>query len=233
MASYNNYDSDASDDIAAVGKSSLLTISGDNVVSDQESQVTDDDAVAMQDTLNGELWQCVCLCVLRVLCVLERAVEPRPTTSSDRPPHHSLSPSLSQTLAPNTTQPDAFTPVLRACVSKFVDIKLRLLKEHETVINDKDTMYTTKIRKMQAVIDGLTDDLKQERDLTESLNEEKVKGQLHAAEAHVKRALMRGGGASASTVVKLWAKYTREKKAERKMEGLARKWSRKNTLVKR
>jgi len=43
--------------------------------------------------------------------------------------------------------------VVRNTVDKFVEIKLRILKEHETVCNDKDTMYTTKIRKMQETID--------------------------------------------------------------------------------
>ena len=99
-------------------------------------------------------------------------------------------------------------------MSKFVDIKLRLLKEHEAVVNDKDTMYTTKVRKMQAIIDQLTEDLANERELTERLNSEKISSQLHAAEEHIKRMMMRGGGVSLLNVVRSWAKYTKDKKGE-------------------
>ncbi|GMH86027.1 hypothetical protein TL16_g10411 [Triparma laevis f. inornata] len=120
---------------------------------------------------------------------------------------------------------DAFGPVMNSMVSKFVDIKLRLMKEHETVCNDKDTMYTTKIKKMQAIIDGLSDDLEKERALTAKLQEEKISSQLHAASAHCKRMMMRGGGISLASCVKLWGKYAKEKKAERKMDGMAQKWA--------
>ncbi|GMH83331.1 hypothetical protein TrVE_jg6481 [Triparma verrucosa] len=127
---------------------------------------------------------------------------------------------------------DAFGGVMRASIEKFVDIKLRLMKEHETVCNDKDTMYTTKIKKMQAVIDGLSDDLEKERALTAKLQEEKIISAGHAATAHCKRMMMRGGGISLASCVKLWGKYSKEKKAERKMDGIAQKWAKKNGLAK-
>jgi len=49
---------------------------------------------------------------------------------------------------------------------------------------------------------------------------------------HMKRMMLRGGGISMMNCVKLWAKYTKEKKVERKMMGFAEKWSRKNTMSK-
>ena len=45
--------------------------------------------------------------------------------------------------------------MVRNMVDEFVSFKLRILKEHEDVVGDKDTMYTTRIRKMQENIDQL------------------------------------------------------------------------------
>ena len=39
--------------------------------------------------------------------------------------------------------------VVRTMVDRFMDVKLRILKEHDQVCQDKDLMYTTKIRKLQ------------------------------------------------------------------------------------
>ena len=93
-------------------------------------------------------------------------------------------------------------------------------------------MYTTKIKKMKSTIDALEEQLS---NATEK-NKAHIVANMARAESqavlHVKRTLLRGVGISLAKCVKLWRKYTSDKKAERKLMIMAGKWSRKHALSK-
>jgi centrosomal protein POC5 len=122
--------------------------------------------------------------------------------------------------------------VVRNTIDKFVSVKLRVLKEHEVVCDDKDVMYQTKIRKMQNIIDTLREELVASQQTVAGLGEEKLRIGESRAMKHCKDMLMRGAGPSLLSCVRLWKQYTAEKKVERKTDKIAAKWSRKNCLVK-
>ena len=108
----------------------------------------------------------------------------------------------------------------------------RIIKEHETVLSDKETMYTTKIKKLEANIESLEDQLANSNEANAAMLREKMINAETQAVMHVKRMMLRGGGISLANCVKLWGKYAKEKKNERKMIGFAEKWARKNSMAK-
>ena len=106
-----------------------------------------------------------------------------------------------------------------------------MLREHEAVCYDKDTMYTTRIAKMQQVIDTLTADLADSRQDVAERQAAKLASGEKAAVRHCKNFLLRGQGPSILNCVRLWRHYTEEKKEERKKDKMAAMWCKKGQLV--
>ncbi|GMI36099.1 hypothetical protein TeGR_g10548 [Tetraparma gracilis] len=115
-------------------------------------------------------------------------------------------------------------------VDRFVEIKLRILKEHDTVLTDKTTMFTTKVNKLQQTIKELEEELAETQATVQAMAEEKMATCENRAIQHFKQIMVRGAGPSLLTCTKLWRQYTAEKKVERKMERIAGKWSTKNLV---
>ena len=128
---------------------------------------------------------------------------------------------------------EQFAPVVRSLVDNFIDVKLRILKEHAQVCSDKDQMYTTKIRKMQEVIDTLREDLATSQLHIHSLQSDKLKVCQVQAERHAKMAVTRGAfGPSLLNIIKKWNAYSKEKKVEKKTDNIAMLWSKKHKTQK-
>ena len=122
--------------------------------------------------------------------------------------------------------------VVRTMVDRFMEVKLRILKEHEGVCADKDLMYTTKIRKLQDTIESLTTSLDNANERNAKLELDQTMNTENSAIRHIRHVMMRGRGPSALNCLKSWKKYCTDQRNNRKMEKIAMKWSRKNGLVK-